>query len=118
MHPIARYLHRLDQIHASGQGTAETSSYSALEELLETIGKGLKPVVVPVAQLKNQGAGIPDFGLFTKEQLRKKGVDASLGSAILPARGVVEVKGTSDNTWLTSKGARPPSTGTSTGSCW
>ena len=57
MHPIARYLHRLDQIHASGQGTAETSSYSALEELLETIGKGLKPVVVPVAQLKNQGAG-------------------------------------------------------------
>lgn len=103
MHPIARYLHRLHQIHASGQGTAETSSYSALEELMETIGKGLKPVVVPMAQMKNQGAGMPDFGLYTKEQLRRKGVELN---AINPARGVVEVKGTADNTWLTAKGAQ------------
>ncbi|HEX4845114.1 MAG TPA: N-6 DNA methylase, partial [Geothrix sp.] len=103
MHPIARYLHRLHQIHASGQGTAETSSYSALEELLETLGKGLKPVVVPLSQMKNQGAGMPDFGLYTKEQLRRKGVELN---AINPARGVVEVKGPSDNTWLTAKGAQ------------
>jgi len=39
MQPIARYLHRLHEIHASGQGTAETSSYSPLEELLEAIGR-------------------------------------------------------------------------------
>lgn len=62
MHPVGRYLQRLHQIHASGQGTAETSSYGPLEELLEIIGKGLKPPVVPIAQLKNQGAGMLDFG--------------------------------------------------------
>lgn len=106
MHPIARYLHRLHQIHASGQGTAETSGYPALHDLLEEVGRALKPTVVPVSQVKNIGAGIPDFGLFTKEQLKKKGVDSSLGSAILPARGVVEVKGASDNTWQTAAGAQ------------
>ncbi|OQA37227.1 MAG: N-6 DNA Methylase [Acidobacteria bacterium ADurb.Bin340] len=105
MHPAARYLQRLHQIHASGQGTAETSSYGPLEELLEEVGRGLKPAVVPIAQLRNTGAGMPDFGLFTKDQL-KKGVDKVLALAVNPARGVVEVKGASDNTWQTAQGAQ------------
>ena len=105
MHPVALYLKELSQVHASGQGTAETSSYHALHDLLLEVGKGLKPVVVPLSQLKNQGAGMPDFGLYTKDQL-KKGAEKALELAILPARGVVEVKAASDNTWLTAKGAQ------------
>lgn len=106
MHPVESYLGELHQIHASGQGTAETSGYPALHDLLKEAGKGLKPQVVPLSQLKDQGAGLPDFGLFTKEQHRKMGADTPLSSNILPARGVVEVKGVKDNTWLTSKGAQ------------
>ena len=105
MHPVALYLKELSLIHGSGQGTAETSSYHALHDLLLEVGKGLKPSVVPLSQLKNQGAGMPDFGLYTKDQL-KKGPEKALELAILPARGVVEVKAASDNTWLTAKGAQ------------
>ena len=62
--------------------------------------------MVPIAQLKNAGAGMPDFGLFTKEQLKRKSVSTDLTTSVPPARGVVEVKGASDNTWQTAKGAQ------------
>ena len=80
------------EIRASGHATDETSYYPAIETLLAAIGHVLKPRVAPVLQLKNKGAGLPDGGLFTQEQLRKnaKPDDFTIQP---PNRGVVEVKG-------------------------
>ena len=50
----------------------ETSYYSALEQLINEIGRTLKPWVRSVSQLQNTGAGSPDFGLFIKEQFPKQ----------------------------------------------
>ena len=50
-------------------------------------------------QLANRGAGNPDGGLFTKEQWDMGNEQAPLLGQI-PARGVIEVKPTSDDTWL------------------
>src|ERR1035437_9450455 len=60
----------------------------------------MKPKVLPVMPLKNVGAGFPDGGLFTKEQLKD---DEPLPGQI-PARGAIEVKSTSDDAWLTADG--------------
>lgn len=52
-----------------------------------------------VVNLQNRGAGIPDGGLFSHEQLRDEpshdDAAASLRGGQLPSRGVLEVKGTS-----------------------
>ena len=52
--------------------------------------------------IKNQGAGLPDGGLFTHDQLQTNPF-MNLISGQLPA-GVIEVKGTSDDTWITAEG--------------
>ncbi len=84
------------EIRASGHATDETSYYPAIEALLVEIGKVLKPRVSPVTQLKNRGAGLPDLGLFTQEQLKKGAVPDDF--AIQPPnRGVVEVKGLAED---------------------
>ena len=67
MHPRESYLHELDMIRASGAGVPETSGYGALAPLLTAIGATLKPKVHCVINLQNQGAGLPDSGLFTPE---------------------------------------------------
>lgn len=103
MHPLQDYLAALSQIRASGAAVKETSYYSALEHLLNEVGKSLKPWVRAVSQLQNTGAGSPDFGLFTKEQFQKR-ADAEPLQGQLPARGVVEVKAVADDSWLTAKG--------------
>jgi hypothetical protein len=96
VHPIEPYLEKLAEIRASGHATDETSYYPAIEALLAELGKPLKPRVVPVLQLKNRGAGLPDGGLFTQDQLRKnaKPDDFTIQP---PNRGVVEVKGLGEN---------------------
>ncbi len=85
-----------------GLGVQETSSYGALQTLLDSVGSGLKPssvrcILHPSSQ--GQGAGLPDGGLFTREQLQPLGRDFSPASALglIPSRGVLEVKGTAAN---------------------
>jgi len=80
------------EIRSSGHATDETSYYPAVEELLREIGRGLKPRVVPILQLKNRGAGQPDGGLFTQDQIRKNMLPDDF-SVQPPNRGAIEIKG-------------------------
>ncbi len=66
---------------------AETSKYSLLQNLLNTIGSQVKPKVKAVIHPKDTGAGLPDLGLF----------DAHQPDGQQPAHGVVEAKATSEN---------------------
>ncbi|WP_414472783.1 hypothetical protein [Microvirga sp. M2] len=88
------------EIRSTGGATSETSYYSALENLLNAVGKTLKPRVIANGQIKNQGAGHPDFGLYTHVQCR--GGEPIQGQGANPERGVVEVKGLTDETWKTA----------------
>jgi hypothetical protein len=93
---VASYLSKLAEIRSSGYATDETSYYPAIEMLLAEIGRLMKPHVRPVLQLQNKksGAGQPDGGLFTQDQLCK-GVDIQkLDFGVQPPnRGVIEIKG-------------------------
>jgi hypothetical protein len=101
MSPLETYLTALREIRSSGEAVDETSYYGALETFLNEIGKSLKPRVRCVLSLKNRGAGIPDGGLFTDDQLKKaRGEEKLLPQS--PARGVIEVKPTSDDAWITA----------------
>ena len=71
MHPIEKYLIELHEIRSSGEATDETSYYTPLNQLLDTIGNGLKPNVRCILTLKDRGAGHPDGGLFTRDQFQK-----------------------------------------------
>jgi len=103
MTPLEAYLTSLREIRSSGEAVDETSYYGALETFFNEIGKTLKPRVRCVLQLKNRGAGNPDGGLFTEDQLKKhKTEEKSLPQN--PARGVIEIKPTSDDTWITAEG--------------
>jgi hypothetical protein len=64
---VTTYLERLAEIRSTGGATNETSYYSALERLLNDIGAALRPQVICNGQLRNQGAGHPDFGLYTRQ---------------------------------------------------
>ncbi len=86
---VRNYLERMVQIRSTGGATSETSYYSALENLLNEIGKALKPAVICNGQLRDQGAGHPDFGLYSKNQF-SKGAPKS-GQGEIPERGVIEV---------------------------
>ena len=82
----------------------ETSYYGPLANLLNATGATLKPKVRCVGHIKNQGAGIPDGGLFTAEQAQKS--DEELLTGGLPARGVIEVKGTGEEVAIIAAGAQ------------
>lgn len=99
---VRGYLTRMAEIHGTGGATGETSFYSALEILLNTVGGVLDPQVICNGQLRNQGAGHPDFGLYTRAQC--SGASPRPGQGELPARGVVEVKSLGDDSWQTSRG--------------
>jgi hypothetical protein len=66
-HRLESYLRELRDIRASGAGVDELSHYHPLANLLNELGKTLKPKVRCIMNLKNHGAGIPDGGLFTAE---------------------------------------------------
>ncbi len=91
MHPLETYLKELRDIRSTGAAVAETSYYPALSNLFNEIGKGLKPKVRCVMNIANQGAGLPDVGLFTRHQFQKAS-DAKPKQGQLPERGVVEAK--------------------------
>ena len=88
---LQTYLSSMLAIKLTGAHTKETSFYTPLNNLLDSMGNTLKPKVRCVMQLKNIGAGMPDGGLFTQDQFDKKTHDPKDLSS--PARGVVEVKG-------------------------
>jgi hypothetical protein len=95
MNPLETYLRDLRDIHSTGAAVPEISYYGCLERLLNEIGKTLKPKVRCVINLANRGAGIPDGGLFTADQIKKDDRDPMKG--LLPSRGVIEAKSTSDD---------------------
>jgi len=95
MHPLEAYLRELHAIHASGAGVRETSYYPALKNLLDAVGGELRPRVQCIIHLRSTGAGIPDGGLFTADQLKRAPDDPLAGQ--LPARAVIEVKGAAED---------------------
>jgi len=97
--PVEKYLERLVEIRSSGDATDETSYYSALDNLLNEVGKDLKPRVHCILQLKNRGAGHPDGGLYTPDQFQK-GDEPIAGQK--PSRGALEVKPTKDDAFVTA----------------
>ncbi|MGB3118274.1 MAG: N-6 DNA methylase, partial [Verrucomicrobiales bacterium] len=90
-HPVADYLHELYLI--SGVSVPETSGYPALSKLLNAVGDSLKPKITAVIHPSNNGAGIPDGGLFSAKELKRYGHDnETLFGKVKPERGVIEVK--------------------------
>ena len=104
MHPLKAYLNDLLIIRSTGANTPETSYYGSLAKLLNAAGQTLKPRVRCVMNLKNQGAGMPDGGLFTPDQFQK-GADEPLEGQP-PARGVIECKKVKDDAWRTADTAQ------------
>jgi hypothetical protein len=68
-----------------------------LASLLNEIGATLKPRVRCIINIKSQGAGIPDGGLFTPDQLSRDDSPDTMPLDTLPSRGVIEVKSTKDD---------------------
>ena len=81
-----------------GRGNWRASYYGPLENLLNAVGKALKPKVSCVGELADQGAGHPDFGLYAAKQLQRN----QPREGQVPERGVVEVKSANDDAWLTA----------------
>ena len=90
---VETYLDDLRRIRASGGATGERSSYGPLANLLNAVGATLKPKVFCVGELADQGAGHPDFGLYTAKQVQRG--RPREGQA--PERGVVEVKSSDED---------------------
>jgi hypothetical protein len=83
---------------SSGAGVKETTYYTALANLLDEVGKTLKPRVRCIQQLKNLGAGSPDMGLYSADQFPKHSSVPPEGG--VPSRGVIEIKSTSEDAWV------------------
>ncbi len=100
---VEPYLRNLMEIRSSGAGVPEASYYTHLENLLNEVGKTLRPRVRCVLQLGNRGAGRPDGGLFTEEQWKQGDQKKPLlGLPQPPNRGAIEVKPTNDDAWVTA----------------
>ena len=93
---VETYFADLGRVHGSGGATGERSRYGPLTSLLDTVGSTLKPRVFCVGELADQGAGHPDFGLYSARQVQKGQPRAGQ----TPERGVVEVKAVGDDAWL------------------
>ena len=99
---VEAYFADLGRVRASGGGTGERSSYAPLAHLLDAVGATLEPKVFCVGELADQGAGHPDFGLYTAKQAPRGRGRPRAGQT--PERGVVEVKAADDDAWLTTAG--------------
>ncbi|WP_400765480.1 type ISP restriction/modification enzyme [Methylosinus sporium] len=96
---VENYFAAMRDVHRIGAGTKERSYYPAVAELLNAIGQELKPKVICLSDLGDAGAGHPDFGLFAANQVQK----GEPRKGQMPERGVIEMKGVADETWLTAK---------------
>jgi len=101
--PLETYLNELFLVRSSGGAVKETSGYPALSLLLNEIGKTLKPKVRCVINLQNQGAGLPDGGLYSAEQYQKRGKSEPLAGQI-PSRGCIEVKSPGEDALTVANG--------------
>jgi hypothetical protein len=90
------YFRELRDVHSSGSAVKETSYYGPLANLLNAVGKQVVPRVHCIVHLQNKGAGIPDGGLFTEDQLRRNGT-GELSEGVKPLRGVIEAKSASED---------------------
>ena len=97
---VETYLTELGQARASGGATGERSSYPALAGLLTAVGATLKPKVICVSELADQGACHPDPPCLVYGQADAEPCQPKDGQ--LPERGVVEVKSAKDDAWLTA----------------
>ena len=95
---VEEYFSDLRRIRASGGATGERSYYAPVTNLMNAIGSTLRPKVFCVGELAEQGAGHPDLGLYSAKQVQRG--KPRQGQA--PERGVVEVKPSDDNAWLTA----------------
>ena len=95
---VEAYFTDLHLVRGSGGATNERSLYVPLANLLNAVGGTLRPKVFCVQDLANQGAGHPDFGLYTIRQVQKG--KAKPGQK--PERGVIEVKPVADDAGLTA----------------
>ena len=91
------YFADLHRVRASGGGTGERSYYPALANLIGAVGRTLKPKVFCVLEGADQGAGHPDYALYTAKQVQRDRPRAGQ----VPEWGVVEVKGVDEDAWLT-----------------
>ena len=99
---VEEYLAALRQVRASGGSTPELSYYPALSNLFNAVGASLKPKVFCVVELANQGVGHPDIGLYAAKQVQK----GAPREGQVPECGVVEVKSTKNDAWLTADGGQ------------
>ena len=90
---VEAYFAELRRVRASGGATGERSSYGPLAGLLNAVGATLKPKVFCVQELADQGAGHPDFGLYTARQVQR----GQPREGQTPERGIVEVKAVDDD---------------------
>ena len=97
---VEAYFTDLRLVRGSGGATDERSLYVPLANLLNAVGGALRPKVFCLQDLTNQGAGHPDFGLYTTRQVQKG--RQSRGQK--PERGVIEVKPVANDAWLTATG--------------
>jgi hypothetical protein len=68
--------------HTRHAAVKETSYYGALANLFNEVGKTLKPKVHYVITPASLGAGLPDGGLYTAQQL-KRGDEVSPATLLL-----------------------------------
>jgi hypothetical protein len=99
LHPLETYIHELNNAHALGAGVKELTYYNMLSNLFNEVGRELNPKVFTLFSLRNVGAGLPDGGFFTADQIPSGFVPSFKGElpAPVPYRGAIEVKGTSED---------------------
>ena len=90
---LSGYLQKVRTIRAV-QSTGELSFYAALENLFNSVGEEQSPAVRCVMNLKDIGAGLPDGGLFTDDQIPESSALLFEGKVETPppSRGAIEVK--------------------------
>ena len=54
-------------------------------------------------QLEESGAGIPDGGLFSSDQIQRS-AGGEIPEGTIPARGVIEIKSTGEDAWVVADG--------------
>ena len=68
---VEAYFTDLRLVRRSGGATDERSLYVPLANLLNAVGCALKPKGFCVQELSDQGAGHPDFGLYSTRQVQR-----------------------------------------------
>ena len=79
MDALESYLAELSANRLAG-AVPETSGYGPLANLLNEVGRHLKPKVRCVINPANRGAGIPDGGFFMASQFQKGAAEPFLAN--------------------------------------